>query len=142
MTRQYHQMPELVPVRGFWCLTVHQEPAALIARHADLRAAVARVFYDPVARRGHLVLWIGVDPRWVVERVRGIMKQQNRTAIPEPTARPATWGSSRRMPEPVAKTSPRPPARTTPIRDKANQPGSRARGSNRIGDRIGARLGR
>jgi hypothetical protein len=84
-SRRYYQTEQALPIPTVWGVSIPLEMAELVLRCREVRRAVAQVVVGAANNRAHLVLWIGVDPRWVAQVV--YRKLANRlTNAPTPSA--------------------------------------------------------
>ncbi|QJW98846.1 hypothetical protein [Frigoriglobus tundricola] len=65
MSSAYFRLEKSLHIPNAWAVSIPIESAKLVMRSPQVRRAVARVFMDVARGRVYLVLWVGVDPRWV-----------------------------------------------------------------------------
>jgi hypothetical protein len=65
MYSTYCQFDEQVPARGLWAVPVPWKLVPALAAHPAARQIAASLYLDTQTRRAAIVLWPGVDPRWV-----------------------------------------------------------------------------
>jgi hypothetical protein len=66
MYSNYCQLEEPLPARGLWAVPVPWKLVPALTAHPAARQFAASLYVDARTGRAAVVLWPGVDPRWVV----------------------------------------------------------------------------
>jgi hypothetical protein len=66
MSARYFQMDDPLPVRGLWAMSVPWHLVPELAACPNARHILASLYLDPPSKKAAIVLWPGVDPRWVL----------------------------------------------------------------------------
>jgi len=69
MSSAYFRLEKSLHIPNAWAVSIPLESAKRVMRCQQVRRAVAKVFMDVARDRVYLVLWVGVDPRWVSRTV-------------------------------------------------------------------------
>jgi hypothetical protein len=69
MPIRYHRFEDSLPFRGLWCISIPLGLTAVALHNPQIRRAVAKAFLNPDLGEAHLVLWVGVEPRWVIQLI-------------------------------------------------------------------------
>ena len=77
MYSSYCQLDEPVPTRGLWAVPVPWNLVPALAAHPAARQIAASLYLDPPTKRAAIVLWPGVDPRWVAALLTKLERRAN-----------------------------------------------------------------
>jgi hypothetical protein len=78
MYSSYCQFEDPVPTRRLWGVPVPWHLVPRLAAHPAVRQIAASLYLDPTTKRAAIVLWPGVDPRWVVALLNKLDRQRTR----------------------------------------------------------------
>jgi hypothetical protein len=76
MCSSYCQLDDPLPTRGHWAVAVPWHLVPALAAHPAARQIAASLYLDPPTKRAMIVLWPGVDPRWVVALLAKLARQR------------------------------------------------------------------
>jgi hypothetical protein len=65
MYSSYCELDEPLPSPGYWAVQVPWNLVPKLAANPAARRFAAELYADPSTKRALMILWPGVDPRWV-----------------------------------------------------------------------------
>jgi hypothetical protein len=80
MYSSYCQFDEPVPAPGVWAVPVPWSLVPLLTASPAARQIATALYIDPPTKRAAIVLWPGVDPRWVSALLTKLQRQYRRRA--------------------------------------------------------------
>jgi len=79
MSARYFRMDDHAPAREQWALPVPWKLVPVLAGLPGARQFAAELFVDPVTKRAAIVLWPGVDPRFVTALLTKLERPRERS---------------------------------------------------------------
>ncbi len=80
MYSTYCQLDEPLPARGLWAVPVPWKLVPALTALPEARQFAASLYLDAKKKRAAIVLWPGVDPRWVVALLAKLEHRRPRRA--------------------------------------------------------------
>ena len=86
MSNAYYQLDDPLPTRGLWAVPVPWNLVPVLSTQPGMRQFAAELYVDPATKRAAVVLWPGVDPRWVTAL---FARMDSRSSSKEPSSAPS-----------------------------------------------------
>jgi len=74
MYSSYCELDEPLPAPGLWAVPVPWSLVPTLATNPAARQLAASLYVDPPTKRAAILLWPGVDPRWVTALLAKLVK--------------------------------------------------------------------